>query len=591
MRTPAPSFADYPHLSIERHGVLENMAPLGTLPSSKVKKSAKADAPRRPLTSKKPDSATPTPREITTPEPPVNVSRRSSVSRKPEDGDWNPKTPSGQTSARKVAVRGSLANQLQSAQGSPAQSLSLSKSKDERHLLKIDQIIEHAVEEALQVRRYPTAYALRTLYNDHRTNPRIVRLLELVINSRADEAQLREFEALMRYKKKEGAKDNIAVKYFESHDNVYTPVNIFSTQWSIGAPSKRVSVEAMAGNRASTSPHKEAGHISKKAKGNHHQNNNINSLQLHHKKSSGTMNGLNSTAKSQNGASSVSITRSRSVSSSSSLSSLDEAVLGGGFVAPSAAAEQRETNQAQAQAQAPPAQSRPRSQANAAAEKLARNHNAHPMTQPQHKAPGPKLHTFATTNSNNSTAKASRSSSSNNSAKDINTAASKNVNDIDTMRSYLQETYTPQPLFPALPPTHSKSHKKGAAAALAAATRRAATPREEEIARRKREAKATTDSIKVERSFIRSPRRAAHDRDSDSESAKNVTVASQPVKPLLRFRRRGGNDESDDHSSPTRLSFQPDLAPGSARGSRAGTPVNSRPTRKAKNSGPRMKTS
>ncbi|KFY06399.1 hypothetical protein V491_08654, partial [Pseudogymnoascus sp. VKM F-3775] len=44
--------------------------------------------------------------------------------------------------------------------------------------------------------------------------------------------------------------------------------------------------------------------------------------------------------------------------------------------------------------------------------------------------------------------------------------------------------------------------------------------------------------------------------------------------------------------SPTRLSFQPDLAPGSTRNSRANTPIaGARPTRKAKSSGARMKSS
>ena len=45
LRPPAPSFED--HRGLERHGVLEYMAPLGTLPSAKVKARIKAEPPRR----------------------------------------------------------------------------------------------------------------------------------------------------------------------------------------------------------------------------------------------------------------------------------------------------------------------------------------------------------------------------------------------------------------------------------------------------------------------------------------------------------------------------------------------------------------
>jgi hypothetical protein len=82
------------------------------------------------------------------------------------------------------------------------------------NLDKTDRVVEEAVQEAVDHQRWPTAYALRTLYDDHRSNPKIVRLIEAIYNGRASEASYVEFKGIMRQKKKEGKKDRTGEYYF-----------------------------------------------------------------------------------------------------------------------------------------------------------------------------------------------------------------------------------------------------------------------------------------------------------------------------------------------------------------------------------------
>jgi hypothetical protein len=77
-----------------------------------------------------------------------------------------------------------------------------------------DKVVENAVGRAVDERRWPTAYALRTLYDDHRLNPRMVRLIDAIYNGRADLDQRKEFANVLKHKKKEGRKDRTAEYYF-----------------------------------------------------------------------------------------------------------------------------------------------------------------------------------------------------------------------------------------------------------------------------------------------------------------------------------------------------------------------------------------
>lgn len=588
---PAPSFTDHPHLSIERYGVLENMAPLGTMPTAKAKKIGK-DTPRRVVKADESEVEASTSRELVTPEPQINIIRKRSQSGKADDEEWNPRTPTAQ--ARKSATK-----TKQSAEAGAMMSQSPHRNKEERDMFITDRAVQFAVEDAILDYRWPTAYALRTMYNDHRINPRIRRLFMLIFTDQATEEEKTEFQCLMTYKKKEGAKDNKAQRYFDEHDNLYSPVNLFQKSWSFSGASKRASTEVA--NRASASPHKDTSHVSKKAKVGHAQQASSHTTPHIHLNVSGSSSAsgkpaeMNGTSKgkparqAQNGTTTVSVaTRSRSVSSSSSLSSLDEAVLESEMADISGEVGQgEEISETIHSTKA----LRAREEPGRSAEKTARNQKAkQPITRHSTHAPRPNPHTFTAVNTKPPAASTPSSPpalfpnlSSN--------ANNRNGNGDNVMRPYLDENYAlPQSL--SLPPQNlaPRSHKKGAAAAL----RRITTPRDEEIIRRKKEAKGRTDgAISTRQSFVRTPVQGP-DLGSGSEAGDGgAAVVSQPTtRQVLRFRRRNRDDESDNHSSPTRLSFQPDLAPGSTRNSRANTPIaGARTTRKAKSSGARMKTS
>ncbi|RAL60534.1 hypothetical protein DID88_009730 [Monilinia fructigena] len=117
---PLPSFAE---AGMERHGVVANMAPLGTRPSAKaVKSSAKSEggdtngSRRNGVTEVIADTPTITPPVSTTPqeqtqnfEPISNVSRRRSTSARIEDLEYAPpSTPQQPRSARKSLTRSSV---------------------------------------------------------------------------------------------------------------------------------------------------------------------------------------------------------------------------------------------------------------------------------------------------------------------------------------------------------------------------------------------------------------------------------------------------------------------------------------------------
>ncbi|WZH44814.1 uncharacterized protein QYS62_005842 [Fusarium acuminatum] len=77
-----------------------------------------------------------------------------------------------------------------------------------------DKVVEAAVEEALKHYRYPTAWALRTLYDEKSGDPGFIAMLEDVFNQTADEATMRKFSKQMEMKKREGKKDNQGCYYF-----------------------------------------------------------------------------------------------------------------------------------------------------------------------------------------------------------------------------------------------------------------------------------------------------------------------------------------------------------------------------------------
>ncbi|ESZ92138.1 hypothetical protein SBOR_7469 [Sclerotinia borealis F-4128] len=263
---PLPSFAE---AGMERHGVVANMAPLGTRPSAKaVKSSAKPEAGDAngsgldgvaTMMDAAPPSLSATPQEapqevIVTSEHIPNASRRRSTSTRIEDLEYNaPSTPQQPRSARRSVTRSSAVPQsagnesegpnmyaTSSAQCAPvlqhspslASSLgyngNINYTYDERDEArqkegraraelaalrrKTAKIIELAVSRAIEEQRWSTAYALRILFDEDIQNFRM--LAAKFVYEEATNEDSREFYRLVTLKKKEGRKGKTAEYYF-----------------------------------------------------------------------------------------------------------------------------------------------------------------------------------------------------------------------------------------------------------------------------------------------------------------------------------------------------------------------------------------
>ncbi|KAJ2972416.1 hypothetical protein NUW58_g9190 [Xylaria curta] len=88
----------------------------------------------------------------------------------------------------------------------------LAREPDDKE--QADKIVEIAVEEALRHFRYPTAWALRLLYDENAGDPHFVSMIEDVYYQRATPKTIRKFRHLISEKKKEGKKENKGCYYF-----------------------------------------------------------------------------------------------------------------------------------------------------------------------------------------------------------------------------------------------------------------------------------------------------------------------------------------------------------------------------------------
>ena len=70
------------------------------------------------------------------------------------------------------------------------------------------------MDEALKHYRYPTAWALRTLYDEKSNDAQFVAMLEEIFNQTATAETVQEFSGLLEEKKREGKKDNQGCYYF-----------------------------------------------------------------------------------------------------------------------------------------------------------------------------------------------------------------------------------------------------------------------------------------------------------------------------------------------------------------------------------------
>jgi hypothetical protein len=270
-----PSYQD---AGLMRHGVVEGMAPLGTLPKAGIFKktttpAASSDA--RPQNTPPPTrivlkqrakpTTTPTPAPVAAPvtpaaqteddteevdsedsetgeeeegliaAPPLPTSRRRSL-RSQDDNDWaataskvlsagtksvNTRRSSSRAGAGKASHTSLTSPSMQHTQTSAS---SVSRVMDSIKDVA-DKVVDAAVEEALKHYRYPTAWALRMLYDENCDNAEFLSMVQEVFTQTADDETAEHFARLLSTKKRDGRKGNKGFRYFipPATSNLSTP--------------------------------------------------------------------------------------------------------------------------------------------------------------------------------------------------------------------------------------------------------------------------------------------------------------------------------------------------------------------------------
>ena len=301
LRAPAPSFEDYKGL--ERHGVLEHMAPLGTFPGQKVKTRLKHHEPTRRIVPLKNGEARRAREDVNTPEPVPSLGTRRSEPRKTEeklgkisssrdidhDSDYNPKG-----SAKITATK---------AASTPAAPLGTPTSRTGVGQTRLQQIVESAIDRSRELGDPALGIALKQLYEESLRNSVVADLLEAVLSQKPTSQQTAEFQSYIKAARKQIRATDDSAKHCKHSASKSTPN-------SPNAKSARVGVTRHSGTPKD------------RVDGSALQNRLPSSNSRNSKQKNLTME-LNGTSKEDRP--SKRLKRSKSASSDSSLSSLDSA--------------------------------------------------------------------------------------------------------------------------------------------------------------------------------------------------------------------------------------------------------------------------
>lgn len=238
-----PSFEE---AGLVRHGVLENMAPLGSLPKAKkngtenggsgarkiaLKTSAVAKAAKqaREANDSGTDTTEPTNRRLASAPPPSRRSVPTKGGDDDDDDDYNPKGAARRRNARRASSIPNGRASDDKAQQETSSAESNNKSRRSRSVSKIlvsaaqemkpedkasaEKAIEAAIEEALKHYQYPTAWALRTLYEEKAGDKAFETMITDIFSQAADEESLSEFARQVEEKTREGKRDNEGCYY------------------------------------------------------------------------------------------------------------------------------------------------------------------------------------------------------------------------------------------------------------------------------------------------------------------------------------------------------------------------------------------
>lgn len=201
LRNPAPSFEDYKGL--ERHGVLEHMAPLGTLPNQKVRLRLKAHEPSRRLPQVRNGDVAVTRDEVIPSDsiPPV-VTRRSeprkmedrptklhSSRERDEDLDYLPKGVSKTTPVKASPSQPSL-------HGTPSSRTSAGQAR-------LRQVVDSAVERANELGNPVLGLAVKKLFDESLHNRTLADLLDAVLSQKPTPRQAADFQGYIKVARKQ----------------------------------------------------------------------------------------------------------------------------------------------------------------------------------------------------------------------------------------------------------------------------------------------------------------------------------------------------------------------------------------------------
>ena len=199
LRNPAPSFEDYKGL--ERHGVLEHMAPLGSLPNSKVKARTKQHEPPRRGGHLKNGDARVVRDEVFTPEPAPPVPTRRSV---PRNEDRSQALSSNKGFALEREPNTGAGPRITPAQISPIrptsnQSPALPINNNDG---KWKKIVEAASQRANELGNHILGAAIQKLYEESLHDEVLAELLDAILSQRQTEQQAADFQVFIKAESK-----------------------------------------------------------------------------------------------------------------------------------------------------------------------------------------------------------------------------------------------------------------------------------------------------------------------------------------------------------------------------------------------------
>ena len=201
LRAPAPSFEDYKGL--ERHGVLEHMAPLGTFPGQKVKSRLKNHEPTRRIALLKNGEVRGAREEVNTPEPALPSGTKRSEPRKPDE------RPGKVSSSREIQQdtdynpKGSAKTTTTKAASTPAAPLGTLTSRTGVGQTRLQQIVESAIDRSRELGDPALGIALKQLYEESLRNSVVADLLEAVLSQKPTSQQTAEFQSYIKAARKQ----------------------------------------------------------------------------------------------------------------------------------------------------------------------------------------------------------------------------------------------------------------------------------------------------------------------------------------------------------------------------------------------------